>query len=343
MVALSFAASDSQPVDQPVEAAPVIWVLHDGKAGVASQALGVAEATGFPFVEKILAVRRPWLWAPPSLWVAPLHGVRQSGGRLAPPWPDAVVTCGRNAVRPALAIKRASGGHTIAAHVQDPRFGRDCFDLLIVPRHDRLRGPRVLVTEGAVHRVTPTRLAAERRHFPGLATLKRPIIGVLVGGASKVHRLDAERLVEIAERVAGAVRRCGGSVVATPSRRTGPDGARLLRERLTGIPGDIWDGRGENPYFAYLAVADALIVTADSVSMVSEAAATGKPVYVVDLPGGDAKFTRFHETMRRAGITRPFAGEIETWAYRPPDDTARAAAALRDLMAARVLQREHAV
>ena len=121
--------------------------------------------------------------------------------------------------------------------------------------------------------------------------------------------------------------------MATPSRRTGPDGVRLLRERLAGVPGQVWDGSGENPYFAYLAVADALIVTADSVSMVSEAAATGKPVHIVDLPGGDAKFARFHAAMRQAGITRPFAGEIEHWSYRPPDDTARAGAALRDLVA----------
>ncbi|HEX2152137.1 MAG TPA: mitochondrial fission ELM1 family protein [Stellaceae bacterium] len=343
MVALSFAVPDTQPIGaQPFGASPIVWVLHDGKAGMASQALGVAEAAGFPFVEKTLAVRRPWIWAAPALWIAPLHGVTQSGRRLMPPWPDAVIGCGRNAVRPALAIKRASGGRTIAAHVQDPRFGRDHFDLMVVPRHDRLRGPRVLVTEGAVHRVTPTRLAAEQRRFPALATLPRPIVGVLIGGANGTYRLDAENLAEIAGHIAAAVKRRGGSVVATPSRRTGPDGVRLLREHLAGVPGHVWDGMGENPYFAYLAIADALIVTADSVSMVSEAAATGKPVHVVDLPGGDAKFARFHEAMRQAGITRKFAGDIEHWSYRPPDDTARAGAALRDLVAARFSQREHA-
>ncbi len=123
MVALSVAASDHPMIG----AAPIVWVLHDGKAGMASQALGVAEATGFPYAEKPLAVHRPWVWAAPSLWFAPLHGVTQSGvsrsgGRLMPPWPDAVIGCGRNAVRPALAIKRASGGRTIAAHIQDPRL-----------------------------------------------------------------------------------------------------------------------------------------------------------------------------------------------------------------------------
>ena len=85
---------------------------------MASQALGVAEAAGFPFIEKPLAMRRPWIWVPPSLWVAPLYAVTQAGRRLAPPWPDAVIGCGRNAVRPALAIKRASGGRTIAAQIR---------------------------------------------------------------------------------------------------------------------------------------------------------------------------------------------------------------------------------
>jgi mitochondrial fission protein ELM1 len=337
MVALSFAAPDAQPIGiGPLGAGPIVWVLHDGKAGMASQTLGVAEAAGFPIVEMSLTVRRPWVWAAPSLWIAPLFGATQAGRRLAPPWPDAVIGCGRNAVRPALAVKRASGGRTVAAHIQDPRFGRDRFDLMIVPRHDRLRGPRVLVTEGAVHRITSARLAAERRRFPSLETLKRPIVGVLVGGANGAYRLDTAKLAEIADRIAAAVKRRGGSVVATPSRRTGPDGARLLRERLVGVPGDIWDGSGENPYFAYLAVADALIVTCDSVSMVSEAAATGKPVHIIDLPGGDAKFARFHEAMRRAGITRPFTDEIEDWSYLPPDDTVRAGTALRDLVTARV-------
>src|SRR4051794_12693204 len=309
MVALSFAVPAAPPVEAgPPGAPPIVWVLHDGKAGMASQALGVAEAAGFPFVEKPLTVPPPWRWAAPSLWVAPLLAVTQSGGvtqsgrRLTPPWPDAVIGCGRNAVRPALAIKRASGGTTIAAHVQDPRFGRDRFDLMIVPQHDRMRGQRVLVTQGAVHRVTPARLAAGLRRFPALATLRRPIVGVLIGGANSAYRLDTKTLTEIAARVASAVIRCGGSVVATPSRRTGAEGVRLLRERLAGLPGEVWNGTGENPYFAYLAVADALIVTSDSVSMISEAAATGKPVHIVDLPGGDAKFARFHKAMHGSGI-----------------------------------------
>jgi hypothetical protein len=111
--------------------------------------------------------------------------------------------------------------------------------------------------------------------------------------------------------------------------------AGLLEARLKGLNAFIWDGSGENPYFAMLGLADAIVVTADSVNMVSEAAATGKPVHVVPLEGGSKKFARFHRAMEEAGITRPFRGAIEQWTYRPPDDAACAAAVIRDRFARR--------
>ena len=119
---------------------------------------------------------------------------RGVGARLEPPWPDFVIACGRNAAMPALAIRRASGGRTVAAQIQDPGIGRSEFDLSIVPEHDRLRGPRVVVTRGAVHRVTPARLAAERCRFPALAAMPRPILTVLIGGSNKAYRLTLQRV-----------------------------------------------------------------------------------------------------------------------------------------------------
>ena len=311
---------------------PLVWVLHDGKAGMASQSLGLAEATGFPFVEKALTIHWPWGWLPPQLWAAPLGAVSDAGRWLAPPWPDLVIACGRNAAMPALAIRRASGGRTIAAQVQDPRVGRREFDLMVVPEHDRLRGANVMTSKGALNRVTNERLAAERRRFPELAALPRPVLGVLIGGSNRAYSLTSSQLAEVADAIANAIRESGGSVVVTPSRRTGDAGGALLRRRLAGLPAAIWDMTGDNPYYAYLASADAFLVTADSVSMVSEAAATGKPVHIIELAGGDRKFSHFHEAMRAAGITRPFRGQIESWSYAPLDDTARAGAALRALV-----------
>ena len=315
---------------------PTAWVLHDGKAGMRSQALGLAEATGCAFVEKQIRVCPPWSILPPQLWLFPRYAVSRGNSSLAPPWPDLVIACGRNSAVPALMIKRASHGRTFLAQVQDPRVRRSEFDLIVAPEHDRLRGPSVIVTRGAVHRVTAARLEAERRRFPTLAALPRPIIGVLIGGTNKAYRLTLQRLADFADAISALLSDNGGSLLLTPSRRTEERGIMLLRTRLGGFPGVIWDGSGDNPYFAYLALADAMLVTADSVSMVSEAAATGKPVHILDLDGGNAKFARFHTAMRAAGITRPFTGRIESWSYPIQDDTARAGATLRELVLARI-------
>ena len=315
---------------------PTVWAVHDGKSGMANQVLGLAEAVGWPFIEKRLAVRSPWRHLAPNLWILPLSAMAPEGDRLAPPWPDLVIACGRNAVAPSLAAKRASGGRTLWVQIQDPRFARAEADLLVVPRHDPARGENVVTTLGAVHRVTPARLAAEAARFAdAFAALPRPRVAVLIGGDNGVYRLTPDRFAAFAAELAGLARR-GLGLMVTPSRRTRPAAAALLRAELRGLPAFVWDGSGDNPYFGMLGLADAVIVTADSVSMVSEAAATGKPVHVVPLDGGSAKFARFHQAMAEAGITRPFRGEIEQWSYAPPDDSARAGAAVRDLLARRL-------
>src|SRR5260370_28556776 len=122
---------------------PVVWVLHDGKPGMRSQAFGLAEAAGLRFDEIPLSVRRPWAWLPPQLWVAPLAAATDAGRRLLPPWPDLVIGCGRNAVRPALAIGRASGGGGRGRlHPATPPPHADLRPPLPPQHHSPLRRPR---------------------------------------------------------------------------------------------------------------------------------------------------------------------------------------------------------
>jgi len=316
-------------------AAPSVWAVHDGKIGMANQVIGLAEALGFPFVEKRLAVRAPWRHLTPHLWVQPLAALGAEGDQLTPPWPDVLVACGRTVIAPSLAAKRASGNRIFWVQVQDPRFARRDVDLMVVPAHDPAQGANVLRTLGAVHRVTEAKLAAGARGLePRLAHLPRPLVAVLIGGNNRVYRLGEARFVALADELA-ALARAGYGIAVTPSRRTGAENERLLRERLAGPNAYVWDGSGDNPYFGLLGLADVVLVTGDSVSMVSEAAATGKPVYIIHPDGGSEKFARFHQAMREAGITRPFTGTIESWRYVPPDDTGRAAAEIRRRLALR--------
>lgn len=312
----------------------IAWVLTEGMAGMVTQAVGLAEAVGLPFQEKTIQLRAPWRWLPPQFWPSGVMGLDSSSDHLAPPWPDLVISCGRKSIGPALEIKRASGGHSFCAHIQNPHVRLSSFDLIVAGNHDDLDGDNVIVTKGAIHRVTPERLQAAAVEYESLLSkMPRPLIIVLVGGPNRVYNLSPKTAADFACKLAGFIEAVGGTLLVTPSRRTGVKNVAALQAGLQGCRAEIWDGNDANPYFGYLAHADQIIVTSDSVSMVSEACATGKPVYVFDLPGGSAKFRKFHQVLREEGITRPFTGEPCDWCYAPFDDTAYVAAEICRLMA----------
>ena len=315
---------------------PRCWVLSDGKAGAETQSLGLAEALGLVPEVKRLAVRAPWRWLPPALWLAPLAAPGSGGAGLAPPWPDLVIACGRLTAAPAAALRRAGRGAIRAIQIQDPQLDPRHFDLVVAPAHDRLAGANVLTTLGALHRATPGRLAAAAALLtPRLEALPQPRVAVLIGGDSKVHRMTAETTRHLTEQLARLVNEEGVGLMVTTSRRTGAENNEILRRGLEGLAVDLWDGAGENPYCGYLALAEGILVTADSVNMVSEAAATGKPVQVIGLEGGSARQERFHDAMREAGITRPFDGHLEQWTYPPFNETQAVAEEIGRRMAAR--------
>ncbi len=312
------------------------WVLTDGKPGMSNQCIGLAEALGGGFVVKTVRPRLPWRILPPPLWLAPLSAPGGAGDDLRPPWPGLLIATGRQTVALSLAIKRASAGRTFTVQIQNPAFALARFDVVIAPRHDRLGGDNVIVTEGALHRVTPERLAREAdRVRPLLAHLPRPLVAVLIGGSNRQYRFTPDAARRLADGLAGLCRRHGAGLAITMSRRTGENTERLLRDALAAPDAWFWDGAGDNPYFGFLGLADAIVATSDSVSMVSEACATGKPVHVFDLDGGSKKFDRFHRNLRERGLTRPFTGEIAAWSPAPLDDTKRVADEIRRRMGLR--------
>ena len=313
-----------------------VWVVCDDKQGITNQCVGLAEAIGAEPVIKYSRPRAPWRWLPAAWWVLPLAAQRRDGASLAPPWPDLIVTAGRTGFAPAVEIRRRAAGKTLLVAIQNPRMRPENFDLIVVPAHDRLSGPNVLVTDGAPHRVTPARLAAEAaRLAPTLAHLPRPLVAVLLGGSNRFYQLSVETAARLGAALAAFAGRHHLSLAVTPSRRTEPAIRQAFAHALAGVPSYLWDGSGDNPYFGLLGLADAVVVTADSVSMASEAAVTGKPIYVLKLPGSGGKFAAFHTHMESKGITRPFTGEFERWSYPPLDDMARAAAAVRRLLVVR--------
>jgi mitochondrial fission protein ELM1 len=178
--------------------------------------------------------------------------------------------------------------------------------------------------------VTAERLAeAGKRYAPNIEALPHPRIAVLLGGESQAFSFPPELAAAFGVKLAGLAKQAGASLLVTPSRRTRPDSLGALEAAIKDVPHTIWDGSGDNPYFAFLALADAIVVTEDSVNMVTEAAGTGKPVYVQALAGRSSRLSRFHRLMRERGATRPFEGKLEAWSYEPINDTEMVASAIR--------------
>ena len=243
------------------------------------------------------------------------------------PWPDIWIAAGRATLALSIRMKRWSGGKTYVVQIQDPRLPHHLFDLVVPPKHDRLSGDNVLPICGSPHRVTPERLASELVRFKAIIDpLPGPRVAVLIGGKSKAFDLSPERAAAMAHDILEPLEQVGGSLMMTFSRRT-PDKARaILTARLRHLPGIIWDGEGDNPYFAFLGAADFVLVTEDSTNMATEAASTGKPVFILKMDGQSLKFRLFHEELRQIGATRPYEGLLQSFSYEPLQETERIAA-----------------
>lgn len=325
---------------QPAEPL-VIWAVTDGRAGIEAQALGLAEAISrrapASIVVKRVQLRAPWRWLPAGFTPAPRQALSFSSDPIEPPWPHVFIGCGRASIPFAMAMRAWSRGRTFVVQLQDPRVNPREFDVVVPPLHDGLEGQNVLPIVGACHRVTPERIDAAVLDFAPIALeeLSPPRFAVLIGGKSKRQDISAARARDIADTLAAVQRETGGSLMATLSRRTGEAARLQFRSWLAPLCAVFYEGEGANPYPAILGAADHIFVTADSVNMATEAAATGKPVHVLAVDGRLGKLAGFHQSLARRGCARPYAGRLETWSYPPLLETDRAAAAILTAWAAR--------
>jgi uncharacterized protein len=292
-------------------------ILSEPLAGLQAQALGLAEAAGLEAEVVSLRPRAPWRWVAARLWPAPLRAVD-----VCDPANDILLSAGGTAGVVADALRRP--GRRLV-QIQHPRFDPSRFDVIVVNRHDGLTGPNVVVTRTALHRATPERIAEGAASWAArLAHVPRPLVAVLIGGSNGRFRLDEAVARRLGQQLAAMIRQDRVGLAVTPSRRTSPEARAALAEAVAPLGGWVWDMQGENPYFGLLGLADAIVVTEDSVSMVSEAVATSAPVLLAGLPGRSRRIRLFNRLLVEDGRIRPFNGRLEIWPVKPLDDTAAA-------------------
>jgi mitochondrial fission protein ELM1 len=289
---------------------PTVWVLKDHKAGHLTQSIGLADAVGLPYEIKDLRFNVLNHFSNRIRGASTLGlSVTRSVG-LGPPWPDLVISTGRRTAPVARWIGEQNGGRTRL--VQLGRRGGetvDAFDLVVACAHFRLPlHPRRLEIAAPLNAVTPDRLARAAARWRELfAGAPHPHVVLVVGGSSPRHRLEAATAGRMAEEVRALAESRGGSVFAITSPRTGAEATEAVRIGLgpTGRLHEWRPGEADNPYLGFLALADAVVVTGDSESMLAEAAATGKALFIYPLPERPLGFRWPAEWIARRAEARP--------------------------------------
>ena len=318
-----------------------VWALTDDRPGNNVQVMGVAGALNWPVEEKAIRYTA-FAGLPNMVRGATLAGLTDDCREaLAGPWPDVVISAGRRSAPVARWIKRQSQDRTKLVQVMFPgRAGTQDFDLIAVPDHDAKWGvakwKNVVSITGAPNLITAELLRKEadlwRDRFD---SLPRPYIAVVVGGSTRRRAFSQVRAFDLGLQVAALAKSVGGSVLLTTSRRTGLDAESALTQV---IPEPralfLWGEEGENPYVGFLALADAIVVTGDSVTMCAEACATETPVYIYAPPYSvGAKHQRLHQRLYDLGYARPLGQTFEAWSHPPLNPAHNIAEAIRRVIA----------
>lgn len=277
-----------------------LWILSDGKKGHENQSIGVAEALGIEDYQIIPIQKRRF----GSLlkYIFPTWSVKNLPKE---DFPDMVIAAGQITAVVSQYIRMCSP-HTFVVQMMKPRKPYDLYDVIAAPHYDALpQLSNVIQTVGAPNRITKAKLEEAYVHWQMIFShLKEKRLAVLIGGDSSRYTFDEKEAKTLADEVNLLAEREGYSLMVTASRRTGLEEYELLKKEFTSEQNYFWDDEGENPYFGLLAHADAIVVTAESISMISEACTTGKPVYVfgagANLSGKKwGKFNQFFTTLKK--------------------------------------------
>ncbi len=305
------------------------WTVTDGRAGNVRQAVALAGALRMGTHRPLtLEPRAPWRWLSPRRLPGDLHGYGEALLALAQEPPPLAIGCGRQAAG-ALRVLRARGSRVV--QILDPRIPPRHWDLVVVPAHDALRGKNVLTLLGSLNPVDDDWLACGRAAFTDFGGLPGPRTALLVGGPTAHAPWAAEDMVRVFGQLAAQMRSEGGSLLATTSRRTPPELAERLRATFADVPNVIWGdgGDGVNPYAGLLGWAHRVVVSPDSVNLLSEACATRLPVMVALEDTVQGRMAQFQRELHDRGRLQRHWLDWSAGAVEPLRETARIAAQVR--------------
>jgi len=299
-------------------------LLTEGYHGMISQVEGLAKALKAEFQHKIVRLNLMWNYIPPKLTPISKIILKDSNYISYDDTFDLVISCGRKSVVPSIILKKKND-KIFTIHIQDPKVSFKNFDLIVAPEHDNLVGENVINSKGAIHYITKDEIEKANSYLSDKINSNK-IVSLILGGPNKYYNFSNEELTKIFNKVRSNFISIGYKIIIIPSMRT-PKRIIDLASKEFLSDGYVVNSVDKQAYLASFALANKIVVTCDSTSMISEAAASGKPIFIAHMRPkmNNYRFERFFHLFREMGITRNLEEKVENWSYKQFNEAERIA------------------
>ena len=292
-----------------------------------SQVEGLAKALDLDYFHEKIVLNNPWNFVPPSF--TPKHKLIFKN-QIEKDY-DIIISCGRKSVIPSIILKKNSNKKIINIHIQNPKVSLTNFDFVIVPEHDGIDGNNVFVSNGAIHYVTMDEIIENSNYLKNKVQKDKDIITLILGGPNKYYDYTDENMINIFSKIKKNLDEKNLQLIVIPSNRTPTKTIQFAKEYFNNNRLVI-ENIDKKAYLSSLALAKFIIVTCDSSSMISEAALTGKPLYVAMIPPRkrDKRFQKFRNLLESKNVIRYLENDLDIWNYEKLDETKRIAQLIKE-------------
>jgi len=299
-------------------------LLTQGMHGMISQVEGMAKALNTEYSHKIVRLNFPWDLIPPKFTPISKVVLKDKTYINEEEISDLIISCGRKSVIPSIILKKKNP-KIFTIHIQDPKVSLKNFDAIVSPEHDNLNGENVYSSRGAIHYITEAEIEKAKPYLIKKINSQK-VVSLILGGPNKYYSFDEAQLIQIFDKIKSNFVSAGYKVIVIPSMRT-PKASIELAKKEMGSYGHVVNSVDKQAYLSAYALANYIVVTCDSTSMISEAATSGKPIFIAHMNAkrNNYRFKRFFDLFKKMGITRDLGEKLESWTYNKHNEAERIA------------------
>ena len=302
-------------------------LLTQGMHGMISQVEGLAKALDIDFTHHKVELKNIWKLVPPKFTPISQNVYKKIEDNDF----DIIISCGRKSVIPSIYLKKNSKKNIINIHIQNPKVSLDNFDYIVSPEHDNLSGSNVINSKGAIHYLTLSEINEEKSYLENKLEKNKDILTLILGGPTKYYDYSNENIIRIFSNINKHLIENNLQLIIIPSNRT-PKETIIFAKEYFNKSRIIIDNIDKKAYLSSLALAKYIVVTCDSSSMISEAALTGKPIYVAMIPPmkNDKRFLKFRSLFKDLNIIKELGEDLTSWSYESLNETQRVASIIKE-------------